>query len=173
MRIGFDMDDVICDANGALIAWANDRFGLTLTPDQDAWLSLTDDQQAGMKAMLDNGSIFRDFIPKPGAIDTLRDICDRHDVFIITAAMEHPGCLAPKLDWVTRHLPFFDPLKLVFCGDKSIAQVDYLVDDSPRHFERLGGTGVVFTAPKNRDETRYLRVNDWAGIRHLFLDGGL
>lgn len=172
MRIGFDMDDVICDANGALIAWANDRFGLALTPDQDAWLSLEPAQQAEMKAMLDEGSIFSDFQPKPGAVETLRDICQRHDVFIITAAMEHPGCLAPKLDWVARHLPFFDPLKLVFCGDKSIAQVDYLVDDSPRHFERLTGTGIVFTAPKNLSENRYRRANDWGDIRRMFLEGG-
>lgn len=173
MRLGFDMDDVICDANGALITWARDRFGLDLRPDQDALQSLAPDQRHQMIGMLNEGSIFSRFAPKPGAVDTLRDLTGRHEVFIITAAMEHPGSLAPKLDWVQRHLPFFDPLKLVFCGDKSVAAVDYLIDDTPAHFQRFGGTGIVFTAPKNRAETRFRRVDDWAGVRQMFLDGDL
>lgn len=173
LRIGFDMDEVICDTNGALIDWVHDRYGITGDPGRDATEGLSPEQLRAGKEMLDEGSIFADLAPMPGAIETLRDIDSVHEVFIITAAMEHPGSFAPKYQWVRQHLPFFDPMRLVFCGDKSMADVDYLVDDSPRHFERLRGEGIVFTAPRNLSETRYRRVDNWADIRRLFLEGGL
>ncbi|MFP5393812.1 MAG: 5' nucleotidase, NT5C type, partial [Gammaproteobacteria bacterium] len=58
----------------------------------------------------------------------------------------------------------------VFCGDKSIIHADYLVDDSPHHFERFAGQGVLFAAPHNEAETRYPRVRTWAEVARFFAD---
>ena len=172
-RIGFDMDDVICDTRGALITWAEQGFGRDLGATDDATIHelLTTEEAPVMKAMLDEGAIFGDLTPKPNAVKTLEDLTQHHDIFIVTAAMEHPGSFGYKFEWIAKHLPFFDPLKVVFCGEKYVADVDVLVDDSPHHFKRLRGEGVVFSAPKNRGETRYRRVNTWNDVRDLFLPG--
>lgn len=170
-RIGIDMDDVICDFHGTIYDWCTDQFDLDPAFKYKRHIAdmLTPDQNAQRTALLNDGNIFRDFAPKDGAVDVLKALTARHDVFIITAAMEHPNSLGPKFDWVQTHLPFFDPLQIVMCGHKYMANVDYLIDDTPSHFEKLDGEGIVFTAPKNLGESRYTRVDDWEQVANLFL----
>lgn len=169
-RIGFDMDEVICDTYAALSAWAVETFGLRSDPGNPAPLHemLTPAERAEMLEMLNEGSFFRHLAPMAGAVEVLRSLVQTDEVFIVTAAMEHPGSMAPKFAWIEEHLPFFDPLHIVFCGEKHIADVDYLVDDTPRHFARLRGEGIVFTAPRNLGETGYRRVDNWAQVASLF-----
>ncbi len=170
-RLGIDMDDVICDLHGYIYDWCVDNFGFDPAFKYKRHIAgmLTPDQAAQRLALLDEGQVFRDFKPNIGAVEVLEQLVQKHDVFIVTAAMDHPRCLMPKFEWVQEHLPFFNPKKLVFCGDKYVANVDYLIDDSLRHFERLEGEAVVYSAPKNLHETRYKRVNTWAEIADMFL----
>lgn len=169
-RIGVDMDDVICDTHRAILGWAETEFGLSLMDRADQQIEhlLSDDQVAALNSALNEGMLFRTLPAMVGAIEVLSDMVRAHDVFIVTAAMEHPGSLKPKFEWVEEFMPFFDPLKLVFCGDKSIVKVDYLIDDTPHHFERLSGTGILYDAPKNRAEDRFRRVRNWHEIARLF-----
>ncbi len=169
MRIGFDMDDVICDTHGALVVWANGLFGPKSASRNDPIKAhLSSDAQMQMKSMLDQGDFFGQLAPKIGAVETLQWLYTQHECFIVTAAMEHPGSLTPKLEWIARHLPFWDPLRVVFCGEKHVVDVDWLVDDSPHHFERLRGRGLLFSAPKNRSEDRYPRADNWADVSAHF-----
>jgi 5'(3')-deoxyribonucleotidase len=105
----------------------------------------------------------------PGAIQTVRALSERYEVFVASAAMEVPTSLAAKFDWLRQHLPFVPTSHLVFCGDKSIVDADFLVDDTARHFRRFRGTGVLFDAPHNRTVAGYVRARDWAHVRELFL----
>jgi len=57
----------------------------------------------------------------------------------------------------------------VFCGDKSIINADYLVDDTPRNLSRFNGEGILFSAHHNVYETRFRRVDSWGEIGELFL----
>jgi 5'(3')-deoxyribonucleotidase len=91
-------------------------------------------------------------------------------VFITTAAMEVPSSFNAKFRWLARHFPFIPSSHIVFCGDKCVLAVDYLIDDNARHFERLQGEGILFTAPHNIHETRFRRVNDWFDVRKMFLE---
>ena len=170
LRIGVDMDDVICDTYGALVAWCGAQFGLApeVFEGRPIRAPLSAEQARRMQDMLDEGSIFRALAPKAGAAAVLARLSAHHDVFIVTAAMEHPASMAHKFAWIREHLPFWDPLKIVFCGEKYVADVDVLIDDSPHHFERLRGRGLVFSAAKNAGETRYPRVNDWAEVADFF-----
>lgn len=170
-RLGFDMDDVICDFHGHIFDWCADRFDLdpvhkykTHTVDL-----LTEAQRAERKALLDDGNVFRDFAPNEGAVDVIERLSRSYDVFVITAAMEHPKSLQPKFDWIETHLPFLDPLKLVFCGVKYVANVDFLIDDTPGHFDHFSGEGILYSAPKNLSETRYRRADNWQQIAEMFL----
>lgn len=169
-RIGIDMDDVICDTHRAILGWAETEFGLSLLDRADQQIDhLLDSKQLEvMTHALNRGMLFRTLPAMDGAIEVIGEMVKSHDVFIVTAAMEHPGSLWPKFEWVQEFMPFFDPLKLVFCGDKSIVEVDYLIDDTPHHFEKLSGTGIVYDAPKNRAETRFRRVRNWREIAEMF-----
>jgi 5'(3')-deoxyribonucleotidase len=75
---------------------------------------------------------------------------------------------------VSRHFPFIAPSRIVFCGDKSIIDADYLIDDQPRHFARFKGRALLFSAPHNAADTRYERVGSWADVRMRFaaIDAG-
>ncbi len=170
IRIGFDMDDVICDTHGALIHWAETAFDLSLTDRRDQPIHdlLTGSQAKQMTEMLNEGSFFRNLDPLQDAIQVLDKLNSKYDVFIVTAAMEHPACMSHKFRWISEYLPFFNPLNIVFCGEKYVADVDFLVDDTPRHFERLRGEGIVFSAPKNLQEDRYRRVGSWDDVNKLF-----
>jgi 5'(3')-deoxyribonucleotidase len=59
-----------------------------------------------------------------------------------------------------------------FCGDKGIVDADYMIDDEPRHFRSFRGTGILFSAPHNLEETAYERVSSWHEIRQKLLGSG-
>ena len=83
--------------------------------------------------------------------------------------MEHLNSFAAKYEWLKEHFPFISELNFVFCGDKSVINADFLIDDSPRHFKNFKGKGILFTAPHNIHEGSFLRVNNWGEVKAYFL----
>jgi 5'(3')-deoxyribonucleotidase/uncharacterized protein with PQ loop repeat len=145
LRIAIDMDDVMADAESERV-----RRGC---PED---------------AMLD-AAFFSDLAVMPGCQEVVRELAARHDVFIVTAAMDVPCSFDAKFRWLQRHFPFIEPSNIVFCGDKSIVDADYLIDDRPRHFGRFKGGALLFSAPHNAGEMRYPRVDSWADVRRILL----
>ena len=90
-------------------------------------------------------------------------------VFIATAAMEFPNSFLDKYQWLQRHFPFIEWRNFVFCGDKSILNADYLIDDNAYNFDGFRGQGLLFDAPHNALETRYRRVHSWQEVGELLL----
>ena len=104
-----------------------------------------------------------------GSQEVVRELCREYDVYIVTAAMEIPCSFVPKFEWLQRHFPFISPDNYVFCGNKGVIASDYLIDDSVYQLERFQGTGVIYTSPRNVNEKRFPRVNDWNEVREMFL----
>ena len=52
---------------------------------------------------------------------------------------EVPSSFNAKYSWIAKHFPFVPASHIVFCGDKSILNADFLIDDNSRHFERFRG----------------------------------
>ena len=65
---------------------------------------------------------------------SIRELTARHDVFIVTAAMDVPCSFDAKYRWLRQHFPFIPSSNIVFCGDKGVIDADYLIDDRARHF---------------------------------------
>ena len=82
--------------------------------------------------------------------------------------MDVPSSFDAKFRWLQRHFPFIPPAQIVFCGDKSIFDADYLIDDCARHFARFKGRPLLFSAPHNAAESRYPRVDSWKAVREVF-----
>ena len=174
LRIAIDMDEVMADALAEHLRRYNAAFGEQLSIEDVHGRHLEDcvpaERRAATEAMFD-ASFFAALDPMPGCQDVLRELCARHEVFIVSAAMDVPCSFEAKYTWLRRHFPFIPSSHIVFCGDKGIVDADYLIDDRARHFARFSGRPLLFSAPHNASETRYPRVRSWDEVREFFIGG--
>jgi 5'(3')-deoxyribonucleotidase/uncharacterized protein with PQ loop repeat len=170
-RIAIDMDEVMADALAEHLRRYNAAYGTNLTPADLHGRHLEDcippAHRAAAEAMLD-ASFFEDLEVLPDCQAVVRELADRYEVFIASAAMDVPCSFEAKYQWLRRHFPFIPPSHIVFCGDKSILDAHFLIDDRARHFTRFKGESLLFSAPHNAVETRYLRVASWREVRDYF-----
>ena len=174
-RIAVDMDEVLADALGELIRRYNQEYAEHLTV-QDMWGRwmvnvLPPSRQDRLMSYLQEDDFFEDLAVMADSQRVLERLSRSYEIFIATAAMEFPRSFGPKYRWLQRHFSFLSPSHYVFCGDKSILHADYLIDDMPRHFDRFGGQGVLFTAAHNAKLKAPLRVNNWIEVEDLFFPG--
>jgi 5'(3')-deoxyribonucleotidase len=169
-RIAVDMDEVIADFTGKYLAQYNELYDDMLTPQDLHDKKLREVAKCGEEVyrLLEHPDFFADLGVKEHSQEVLRELQERYDIYIATAAMEVPNSFNAKYRWLKEHFPFIPDMNIVFCGDKSIIRADYLIDDNSRHFKHFVGTGILFTAPHNVFETGYTRVNDWLEVRELF-----
>ena len=171
--IGIDMDEVIADTLGALLDRYNADFAMEISKADlmgiRFWEKIPKDRHAHVIDYFTDGEIFADLPVFEDSVEVIRELQDNYEVFITTAAMEVPSSFNAKFRWLERHFPFIPASHIVFCGDKSVLAVDYLIDDNTRHFRRLRGEGIVFTAPHNIHETGFRRVDNWIDVRRMFL----
>jgi 5'(3')-deoxyribonucleotidase len=170
-RIAIDMDEVMADSLAEYLRRYNAAYGTNLTAADIHGFHLEDyvpsEHRAATEAMLD-ASFFEDLDVLPDCQSVILELTERYEVFIASAAMDVPYSFDAKYRWLRRHFPFIPPTHIVFCGDKTIVDADYLIDDRARHFERFRGTPLLFSAPHNAAETRYTRVASWKDVREQF-----
>jgi 5'(3')-deoxyribonucleotidase len=171
-RIAVDMDDVIADTLAKVLDEFNRRHGLHLSKSDLIGAHfheiLAVDQHRNLMSMVLEDTFFGDLPVMPHAAAVLERLSKHHEIFIATAAMEVPTSFNAKYQWLLTHFPFIAPLKIVFCGDKSIINADYLIDDNPRHFARFIGTGILFDSPQNAHAKGYHRVHSWLEVEEYF-----
>ena len=171
LRIAIDMDEVMADALAEHLRRYNVAFGTELTSQTlKGWHlehAVPPAHRAAAEAMID-ADFFEDLAVLPECREVVGELAARHDVFVVTAAMDVPCSFDAKYRWLRRHFPFIAPSHIVFCGDKSIVDADYLIDDRPRHLQTFKGRGVLFSAPHNFGEQRFLRVESWKEVRVFF-----
>jgi 5'(3')-deoxyribonucleotidase len=170
-RIAIDMDEVMADALAEHVRRYNAAFGASVRVEDLTGYHLEDrvpaEHREAAESMFD-ASFFEDLELFPHCVEVIHELTARFEVFIVTAAMDVPLSFDAKYRWLRRHFPFIPPSHLVFCGDKSIIDADYLIDDRARHFARFRGRPVLYSAPHNAAETRYPRVSSWAEVREFF-----
>ena len=171
LRIAIDMDEVMADALTEHLRRYNAAYGTSITASDlsgchlEQWIPPA--HRAAAEAMLD-ASFFEDLAVLPDCQEVVRELAGRYDVFIASAAMDVPCSFDAKYHWLQRHFPFIPSSQIVFCGDKTIVDADYLIDDRPRHFAKFRGRGLLFAAPHNAGETGYPRVASWKEVREYF-----
>lgn len=172
-RIAVDMDEVIADAIARFQEWYLRDYQLELTLEQlqgkRAAEVVAPEHQAAVRDYVNQEGFFRDLPVIQDSQEVLRRMSERYELFIATAAMEFPNCFRDKYDWLQQHFSFIPWPNYVFCGDKSIINADYLIDDNTFNFVDFRGEGILFSAPHNRHETGYRRVNNWQEVGALFL----
>ncbi|MBC7842243.1 MAG: 5'-3'-deoxyribonucleotidase [Gemmatimonadaceae bacterium] len=164
-RIAIDMDEVLADTAAHQLAWYERDFGPGLTMadlhGKHFHTLVPEAHRSRIREHLHHPAFFRDIPLMPGAVDAIRTLSSRFEIFVASAAMEHPVSFTSKYEWLREHFPDIAPSHCVFCGDKSVLGVDYLIDDSPYQLVRFRGEPIIFSAPHNVHETRFRRVEDW------------
>ncbi len=174
IRIAVDMDEVLADTLGKQLQIYNRHYGTSITADALEGLELADivpdEHKEWVLQMLHAPGFFADLEPMEGALETMERLCRDHKVYIASAATEFPSSFNDKMAWVARHLPKIPTHRIIFCGDKSIVDVDYLIDDTPGHFDGLRGVGLLFDAPHNRRESGHYRVRGWSEVERAIAE---
>lgn len=157
LRIAVDMDEVIADCVGKHLRVYNEAFGGTLTrADLESCCleeAVPEAQASAAAEIVHDPCFFLDLEEIEGSRETVRALAERYDVFIASAAMEVPSSFTAKYSWLRERFPFIPPSHIVFCGDKSVLDVDYLIDDTPRHFERFRARPSCSTRPTTAAST--------------------
>ena len=175
LRIAIDMDEVMADSLTRHLQLYNDEFGANLRKQdlqgKPLHLTVPEAHRRRIDEIALSDGFFWDLDVMPGCQEVIRQLTERYDVFIVTAAMEFPNSFLPKHAWLQEHFPFLDIRNVVYCGDKSIVDADIMIDDRIRNLEQFEGMRILFSAPHNMNEKRFLRVNNWKEVRTLLLAG--
>jgi 5'(3')-deoxyribonucleotidase len=167
------MDEVMADALAEhLLRYNRDHNeNLTMADLQGKWLwdVVSSDRHNTLEGYLRSEDFFESLAVMPESQRVMRRLTMNFDVFIATAAMEVPTSFHQKFRWLAKHFPFIPSSHIVYCGDKSILNADYLIDDNPRQLKRFKGTGILFTSPHNVAVKGFKRVNDWLDVEKMFL----
>jgi 5'(3')-deoxyribonucleotidase/uncharacterized protein with PQ loop repeat len=170
-RIAIDMDEVMADALTEHMRRYNAAYRTSVTAADLSGRHLEElippAHRQAAEAMLD-ASFFEALAVLPDCQEVVRELAERYDVFIASAAMDVPCSFDAKYHWLRRHFPFIPPSQIVFCGDKAIVDADYLIDDRSRHFAKFRGQALLFSAPHNVGETGFMRVSSWKEVRQYF-----
>ena len=104
-----------------------------------------------------------------GSQRALQSLAAHAEIYIVSAATEYPNSLREKFDWLAKNYSFIDWQHIVLCGDKSIINAEYMVDDNIYHLRRFGGEKILFDSPHNRRVPDAIhRVRSWEEVLAFF-----
>jgi 5'(3')-deoxyribonucleotidase len=171
-RVAVDMDEVMADTLTRWLECYNRDFGTTITKADLRGKRLYDlvgtSGAAAARSYLDRAEFFRDLPLMDGSQEILKRLSERYEVFVTSAAMDHPNSFAAKYAWLKEHFPFIPDHRIVFCGDKSIIRADFMIDDNEQNLAAFTGKSFIFTAPHNVLNGNFPRVNTWLDIADRF-----
>ena len=172
MRLLIDMDEVMADAIARFIEWYKRDFGITITAEQLAGTKLQyivpEAHKSTVLSYPHREGFFEDLPVIENSRDVMEALYKKHEVFIVSAAMEFEYSLAEKFRWLDKYFPFIHWSRRVFCGDKSVIKGDVLIDDHDFNLSVFSGRAIMFTATHNIYENKYERVNNWMEVKQLF-----
>jgi 5'-nucleotidase len=172
-RIAIDMDEVIADTTQQMFNWYERDFNLKFELERMQGKHLKDavptEHRLHVQQYPHTEGFFKEIPVMPGSQEALLKLSQKYEIFIASAAMEFKTSLVHKLEWMGAHFPFISWKNIVFCGDKSIINADYLIDDHVRNFKGFAGKGILFNAPHNYNELWPHRVNNWQEVEEFFL----
>lgn len=157
-----DMDGVLADVYAQFLRLELEETGIK--QNIEALYGKTEAEAfANYEQYVHSRDFFRKAPPMPGSIEGLRYLNRQYKVLIVSSAMEFPGSLPEKQEWLSEFFPFISWKQIVFCGDKSAIKGDIMVDDHPKNLNFFSGRKILFTQPHNirLSNADYERVDNW------------
>ena len=167
--IAIDMDGVIADTEKHFLNWYEKDYGMKIHPDDLLGKEENEafpGKNAARKFVLTAG-FFRTLPVMAGAVEAVKQLNDKFEVYIVSAAMEFPQSLPEKLEWLNEHFPFIGWRNIIFCGDKSIINTDFMIDDHIKNLDVFKGKAIMFNAFHNVNYNHHIRVKNWVEVIEL------
>lgn len=165
MIIFIDMDDVIADTYGKHIEMYNEEFDKNLPLSHfksgEVWQNVPEMHQESIRKHARTEGFFRDLKPIKDSVEVLKELSQKHDLYIASAAMQFPNSLREKSDWLDQYFPFIGWEHRILCGHKFILKGDLLIDDRSLNLDKFDGDTLLFSSPHNIHENGHNRVDNW------------
>ncbi|PSL49106.1 5'(3')-deoxyribonucleotidase [Chitinophaga niastensis] len=163
------MDNVMADLTQHSLDTYAKEYGIQLDPATlDGIPEGSGFPEGVVLKFLNTPGFFRNAPVMAGSQEVIKALSEKHEIFIVSAAMEFPLSLAEKLAWLNEHFSFISWRNIVFCGSKTIVEADYMIDDHDKNLRYFKGAPLLFTAPHNVTLTDYKRVNNWEEVATFF-----
>ena len=150
-RLYFDMDNVLVDF----------KSGLDQESDEEK-ARYADD---GMRKPHydDIEGIFSLMRPMPGAIEAVKKLAEKYDVFILsTAPWNNPSAWSDKLEWVKKYFGDIFYKRIILSHHKELNRGDFLIDDNEKNgANKFEGEWIHFGSE---------RFPDWDAVLKYLLD---
>lgn len=145
MKIFVDMDSTLNDFTKGYVDYYNRMFDKNISIERDdlkqyeiskAIHALTDDDAIETRQQIFSEPGFWFDIPaQENAVDTMKKLqVMGHELYILTAPWKQSiNCYTEKIQWIEKHLPWFDLDKVIYCRDKYLIHGDVIIDDNPSY----------------------------------------
>ncbi len=169
-RLIIDMDGVLADVYLQFIAMeekeSSSKINIQDLKGKEEYKAFPN----GRKHVNSKG-FFRNAPLMPDAVESLRRLNEQYEIYIVSAAMEFPGSLIEKHEWLAEHFPFIGWQQITFCGSKKIIKGEIMIDDHFKNLDNFEGQTILFTQPHNEgpDDRGHTRVTGWMEINKLLL----
>lgn len=167
------MDDVLADASARILEVFNELNNTSITKDffndKDFYEFINSNGHISYRSSLFEPGFFANLEVIPDAQEVVKELSEKHKVYVVSAATEFPNSLREKYDWMEKHFPFISWKNFMLCGDKSIVKGDVMIDDHDKNLIPFDGEKLLFDAMHNKLLTGYHRVHNWQEIhKHIF-----
>lgn len=158
----FDFDDVLSDFLGLIIDLYNERMNTSLSCEDVKDWDLGKAGKINVFNQILNSKDFWDQIREKGnSMSVLQRLINdgRYDIYIITAC-NHIYEYEKKVNFILRHVPGFNPSRIIPCKDKALIRGDILIDDKLDNCKECSEFMdiILMDMPHNRDCDEFRRV---------------
>ena len=173
-KIGIDLDSTLNNLNEVWLDRYNKDYNDNLKEFErwDATYGIKPECGVKIYDYLKEPGFFYNLDIRPNAKRVVDLLSKKYDLYIVTA-YQAPTCV-DKTNWIAKHLPSIDCRNIIFCNNKSVLNLDYLIDDGPHNILGFKQRGIIFDMLYNRhiklNATRD-RVKGWNEIEKFFLTG--
>lgn len=163
-RILVDMDGVLANVYEQFIRYEFEESGKQLILEEAIGGDEVKAFPNGLKHVNEK-EFFRTVPVMEGAVEAMRYLNEKYEVFIVSAAMEYPNSLEDKYQWLQEFFPFLNWRQFIFCGSKQPVSADVMIDDHPKNLDYFNGQRIIFSQPHNGGkDNQYTRLNSWKEI---------
>ncbi len=169
-RLLVDMDGVLADIYAQLIELEYQDLGIRQSYEKLNGTSEADVFKNALTYIHSDG-FFRNLPVMEGSVDVMRQLNEKYELFIVSAAMEFPKSLSDKYYWLEEHFPFLHWKQIVMCGSKTVVKGDIMIDDHFKNLDYFDGKTILFAQPHNSagNIKNHTRVDSWSDIAKILL----
>jgi 5'(3')-deoxyribonucleotidase len=170
LKVGIDLDMVLNTLNCKWVRQYNETYNDNLTlEDIKSWgIEEYVKPECGMDIfkILAIPGFFKDLEVQPNSQEIVEWLQENYEIYVLSAS--HYAVCGDKGSWLQEKFPFIPYHNIIFCHNKSLVHLDYLIDDYGKNLETFTGQGLLFDSHHNQAENRFPRMKDWLEVKEYF-----